>query len=73
MSAVKQPRRWVYAIGGLATILLYPSVHWVDFYFSARAMFAAAPEMAVRADALASAMSDRDIGQRKTWSSYHEQ
>jgi hypothetical protein len=59
MSAVKQPPRWVYAIGGIAIILLYPALRWVDFYFSARAMFAAAAEMAFRADALASAMSDR--------------
>ena len=59
MSAVTLPPRWVYAIGGLATILLYPSLRWVDFYFSARAMSAAAPEMAARADSLASAMSER--------------
>jgi len=59
MSTVKQPPRWIYGIGGLATILLYPSVHWVDFYFSAGAMFAAAPEMAARADAFASAMAER--------------
>jgi len=62
MSAVKQPPRWVYAIGGIAIMLLYPSLRWVDFYFlSARVMFAAAPEMASKADAVASAMSERRL------------
>lgn len=62
MSAVKQPPRWVYAIGGIAIILLYPSLRWADFYFlSARLMFGAAPEMASRADAVASAMSERRL------------